>query len=88
MSVSDELNETSVQFLLTDADLALTFIQIAETSNDSRRVGQAVQDALTAYNMIRQKRGKFRLSDAQAQTLEGKLQQIRSGITQLGAIPD
>lgn len=87
MSASDELNENCVQLLLTDADLALTFIQCAETSNDSTRVDRAVQYALRAYTVICEKRPAFRFSDAQAQSLDIKLQLLRVALTRFSG-PD
>jgi hypothetical protein len=88
LQVKDDFNRASVKLLLTDADVALTFVGLAETTGDESHRKQAVQDARRAYHDIVRKRPQFSLANWEAHTLDLKLEQIRTRIKRLGSPAD
>lgn len=83
-SLHEQLNRISVQLLLTDADAALTFVQVAEGTRSEERAKHAIRNARRAYDVISEKRPQFRFSKHAAETLETKLQNLRSRLLLLG----
>lgn len=80
------LNQNSVNLLLIDADVALTFADVAETSTDASRSRQAVRDARHAYDVICERRPRFSFSKDEEHTLKTKLQRIKERLTGLGEV--
>lgn len=84
LSLNEKLNRASVEVLLTEADVALTFVNLATTSKDKSRSNQAVRNARAAYDLIHQKRLQFDFSPYEAQALQAKLGMIKSHLIRLG----
>lgn len=79
-----DLNEASINILITDANVALTFTQIAATRKDAETVERNIQNALTAYRDISAKRLKFVFATEQAERLQGKLDLVKKRLHALG----
>lgn len=83
VSLNEQLNHISVQLLLTDADIALTFLNVAEETHRDDSAEQAIRDARRAYDVICQKLTRFRFSKREAKMLGNKLQQIKARLMKL-----
>jgi hypothetical protein len=81
--LESELNRLGVNLLLTDSDVALTYIGIAEASVDGWRRNQALQDAQRAYDVISQKRLEFSFSELESRLLDQKLEELRVRLKRL-----
>jgi hypothetical protein len=79
-----ELNRATVKVLLTDANVALTFMDIAETSTDETQRKQATRHARLAYHILRQKRPQFSFADSTARELDVRLEQLRIRLKRIG----
>jgi hypothetical protein len=84
LTIAEKLNRSGVELLMTDADLALTYVEIAETTRNASHSKQAVRDARRAYDVISAKRSEFRFSQEEAERLQAKLSSIRERLTKLG----
>ncbi|HTZ59644.1 MAG TPA: hypothetical protein VMB49_16165 [Acidobacteriaceae bacterium] len=82
--LGEDLDRTSMKLLLQDADLALTFLDLAETAQDGSRRKKAAGDARRAYQVILQKRPRFSFSDVEARVLDIKLARIKAHLKRLG----
>lgn len=83
-SLFEQTNRASVNLLLTDVDIALTYINIADTSKTESRAKQAVRDARRAYDVICEKRPRFYFSEQEAHELERKLVKLKDGLKRHG----
>jgi hypothetical protein len=82
------LDQTSSQLLLNDADLALTFTEVAETTRDPKRRDRAIGAACKAYLLIQQKRGLFVFSENDGHRLESTLREIKARLENAGQLPE
>jgi hypothetical protein len=83
---SKMLNQSRVNLLLHDADLALTSTEVARTTSDQDSYKHAVRNAKRAYKVIRESRLRFDLSTVQAEALDQKLEQIKRCLEQMDEI--
>jgi hypothetical protein len=81
--LKEELNRASAKLLLIDADVALTFAEVALTTRDETNRKRAVKDARRAYDEVCTKRHRFKFSDSDGRTLNAKLEQVRAQLERL-----
>jgi hypothetical protein len=80
----EERNRIVSQLLQTDADLALTFIEVADTSLDPATTKRNIQNARKAYEDICRKRSSTPMSPKDMTVLQGKLDRIRENLRFFG----
>jgi hypothetical protein len=80
----DDYNRLSIEILFSDAELALTFTDIALAHLDRNWVGRTVQHAKRAYESILKGRRHFPLSEDEAADLDSKLALLKERLEQLG----
>ena len=80
----ESINRTSVDFLLTDADVALTFISVAETTSNQETAERNTHNAHKAYRTIQNLRAKYVLTDSEADTLDSRLAEVKLRLEALG----
>jgi hypothetical protein len=68
----------SKEFLLTDLDLGLTFLDVAETSRDRETVRRNQRHAKRAYQTVLEFLEKLTLQESDRQMVESKLAVLRS----------
>lgn len=79
-------NRVGAQFLLVDAEIALTLSSLAlRTSSTENRERQS-KEALKAYQTITRLRRNLDLSQAEDNKLDAKLERLRSELQQLGML--
>jgi hypothetical protein len=66
------MNQIGVEFLLIDLDLAMTFLDIAETSRIKETTRRNHDNARTAYDTVLRLLDKLRPSLAQRQAIDAK----------------
>jgi len=69
---------------MTDADLALTFTDLALTHKDPEAAAQSFRRAQQAYDFIARKRTEVSISGANARELDAKLEILRNLLQELG----
>ena len=76
---TSRVDPVGVRFLLTEADLGLTFASLAlmARSGDKQRIRRNTRNAQTAYETILRFRERVDLDDAAAAQLDGKLEQLK-----------
>ena len=71
--LEDEVNETSVEFLLNDLDLAMTMLDVAETTTIKESAQRNHQNARNAYDTVLRLSSRLKLDAAQQHALDEKL---------------
>lgn len=84
--LKEDFNRSGVALLLTDVEVGLTCIQVADSSYIQLRSRQAVRHARQAYDTICRRRSQFSFSEQQAQALEAKLAELKGGLARLGEV--
>ena len=77
-------NELRVQFLKIDSEIALTFSNIALTTQDPQRKRRTIQSARKAYNTIIRLQEDTELTDADQHYLEVNLRRLKRELQSLG----
>ena len=84
----DELREAtssaSIDLLLTDARLGLTFITVAETATSDEGRERNIGNARKAHDWVCSKRPAFVLTDSQNRDLDSMLRELKSRLEALG----
>ena len=80
----EDRNRIAAELLLTDADLAVNFIAIADTSLDPDTTKRNIANARKAYDDICGRRGSVDMSPQNAKTLQQKLDKVREGLRFFG----
>jgi hypothetical protein len=81
-----KLNASGVEFLHSDAELALTFADLALASSDSLRAAIHRKNARAGYDTVVRLRHNLTLSPQETQSLEEKILRLKSRLVQLGEI--
>jgi len=68
------------QMLLTDADIALSFADMAANHHDPQTVEWTTRNAAATYRYIVERRRSVSMSDEDAATLESKLSGCRQAL--------
>ena len=79
-----DLTHTSAEFLITDLDLALTFMDIADTSNSAETGTRNRQNARHAYDTVREFLSKLALTASDRQAVESKLAVLKARLKAVG----
>ena len=80
----EDRNRILVELLLADADLAMTFIAIAETGPAQETTRRNIANASKAYDDICKRRPSVGMSPQDAKTLRQKLDKVREGLRSFG----
>jgi len=75
---------TSVMFLVSEAEVGLTFAEIALRSADPRRAAETRERARTAYQAAIHYRGRVSLTDEEAHEIGSRLSRLEDRLRQLG----
>jgi hypothetical protein len=82
-STHDDFNRLSVEILLSDADLALTFTEIALNHCDQNSYARTVRNARKAYDTIAAKRSEVAMSADERTELDARLAVLKSRLEKL-----
>jgi hypothetical protein len=82
----NDFNRVSVEILFADADLALTFTQMALEHTEPAAVARIAGNARKAYEEISRIRLSLAMSRSESESLEAKLKIIRKGLRKLGQV--
>lgn len=82
----DDYNQIAFQMLLSDADLALTFVELAASHRDRDTVERTIRNAIGAYNSIVAQHRTIPLSAENAAILDSKLKEIKKALIELGEL--
>jgi hypothetical protein len=75
-------NRVGARFLLTDLDLGMIFLAIADTSKDSKTVRRNLRNALTAYNSVLKLLPRLILTAVEDLAIHEKLAELRTRLAQ------
>ncbi len=78
------LNQNSVDFMLTDLDLAGTFLDIAETTHSDETMRRNHMNARKAYDTVLPLMEKLVLTDSERQAIVTKLNMLKSRLQAVG----
>ena len=81
---SSDLNTTSIEFLLTDLDTALTFLDVAHTSGDQEIKQRNHKNARVAYDAVTRLLPKVKPTAAQQQAIDEKLTRLKARLEAVG----
>jgi len=76
-------NRAGVEFILTDLDVAITFLDVAAASTDSEVVRRNHENARTAYTAVVNLLERLSLDRPQRQEIETKLDILRARLSLL-----
>lgn len=76
----NESNQTGVQFLLTELEMALSFLDNASLSSDPSRRQRMITDSKKAFENVIHLMPRFELTQSQQFAVESQLQQIHKGL--------
>ena len=83
-TIREDINRTCVELLLTDSNVALTFLSIAETTENQETADRNVHNARKAYDFIQSSRVRYVFTDAQTMTLDTNLVEAKARLEALG----
>ena len=81
---SSDLNTTSIEFLLTDLETALTFMDVARTSGDQEIKQRNHTNAHLAYDTVIRFLPKVKPTAAQQQAIDEKLSLLKARLEAVG----
>jgi hypothetical protein len=79
-----DVNEASVTLLLTDAEVALTFLDMAEVTSFPESRSRQIGEALTAFRSITKLSPRFVFTREQRRSLDEKLSVLRTRLLDAG----
>lgn len=80
-----DANEAGVNLLMTDAEIALTFLDAAKITSDAAGAARKIREARRAYDSILHLIPRFTLSEEQSETLDERLSLLRERLRRIGA---
>ena len=80
----DDFERLSLDVLLTDVDLALTFNDVARNLSGQGAIAQTVQNARRAYNVISEQRSSLGISENDCSELDSRLALLRLRLEEFG----
>jgi hypothetical protein len=80
----EQTNGAGLQLMLTDADMGLTFVDLARSASNKEHVTQATKDARKAYDTICDTRSRYSFNAEEAAGLDAELEKLRAGLVLLG----
>jgi hypothetical protein len=78
------LNQSGVAFLLTDLNLAITFLDVADASRIEETIRRNHNNARTAYDAICRLSEKLTPNADQRQTIDAKLASLKTRLQTVG----
>ena len=78
------LNRTGAEFLFTELDLALTFMQVADASRVEETERRNHQNARCVYDTVLALLPKVRINDAGHQSIKEKLKLLKKRLEAVG----
>ena len=79
-----ELNQSGVSFLLTDLDLAMTFMDVADASRIDETTRRNHTNARTAYNSVLRLLEKLTPNTDERQVIDAKLAILKMRLQAVG----
>jgi hypothetical protein len=79
-----ELNQSGMDFLLTDVDLAMTFMDVAAASHDQETVHRNHNNARKAYDTVLHLLGKMTLTAGKREEINAKLAVLKTRLQVMG----
>ena len=79
-----DLNHSGVSFLLTDLDLAMTFMDVADASRSEETTRRNHTNARTAYDAVRRLLEKLMPNADQRQAIDAKLASLKTRLQAVG----
>lgn len=80
----DDLNRTGANFLLTDLDLAMTFLDVAATSRSEEVRQRNRRNARRAYDSVLALSSKLTLNEAETQTINARVLALKNRLQAMG----
>jgi hypothetical protein len=80
----DDYQRITAERLLTDADLALTFAEIAAARREPESIARTVRNAWKVFEQISKRRLSLPTEEEDSIKLEGKLIILKKRLTELG----
>jgi hypothetical protein len=77
-------NKTCTDFLKTDVEAAVTFMEIARAAQNPAEQDRNRRAARRAYDTVIRLIGRVKLTDADSQLLGTRLTHLKSGLRRLG----
>lgn len=84
MADSQRVNDSGADFLRTDLETALTYVNIARTSTNPQTVERNYRHAREAYDLVSRLLPQIKSAAPQRQTIEQKLAQLRARLEAAG----
>ena len=81
-----DLNSVTAEFLLTDIDVGITFMDVAGTSRDQKTVLRNHKNAMLAYDTVLGFLAKLSLTEIERQSVQAKLALLRARLQASGVI--
>ena len=83
-TIREDINHTSVEILLTDSNVALTFLSVAETTENRETANRNIHNARRAYDSIQSSCVRYLFTEAQTMTLDTNLGEVKARLEALG----
>lgn len=83
-ALRDDFDQLTLEVLLTDVDLALTFTDVARNVSGQGAIAQTIRNARKAYNVISRERSKLAISEDDSSELDAKLVVLKRRLEELG----
>jgi hypothetical protein len=80
----DDTRRLLAEFLITELALAMTFLEIASTSNNTETVQRNLKNAKTAYETILRFLPQAILTQAEQQSTQDKLAKVEARLQEFG----
>jgi hypothetical protein len=84
----EESNRIGVQFLIADLGVALTFLDVAETTRSEEVRKRNRDNAHTAYDAVQRFLGRLSPSKEERTELDARLSTLRTRLRELGYVLD
>ncbi len=78
------MNQTGIDFLLTDLDLAITFMVLAEVSRNAATVRRNYENARTAHDTVVRLLERLTPNAKQRRAIDAKLAFLETGLQAVG----
>ncbi len=78
------VNQTGIDFLLTDLDLAITFMVLAEVSRNAATVRRNYENARTAHDTVVRLLERLTPNAKQRRAIDAKLAFLETGLQAVG----
>ncbi len=81
-------NDAGLTFLLTDSEMALTLLGLAESTADANTRSRRIREARKAYDTIVHLLSRLKPDAAQSQQLSERVSLLRKRLVEVGALED